>query len=142
MSTLANLSAHSGKQHAYIVGTFVLLNVLCILTAWFQAIIFEIQCNVFVCEQSNNWHDSQIIHTKAIGPTNAQRCCSPLVSTEPFEVTLFWLEIRVYRRVCMSEYNQRRQSNVECYWRVVNGLSGESLISSCLGWTTSRRQVA
>jgi len=62
MSTLANLSAHSGKQHAYIVGTFVLLNVLCILTAWFQAIIFEIQCNVFVCEQSNNWRQPDNTH--------------------------------------------------------------------------------
>jgi len=40
---------------------------------------------------------------------HCERSCSPLVYTEPFSVTLFWLHIQAYWKVCcISEYNQRR----------------------------------
>jgi len=68
-------------------------------------ILSMIQCNVLVCEQFNSY--SLQIYIAAVGRcfiahVNAQRSCSqlvyikPLIYTEPFNGTLFYLHIQVY----------------------------------------------
>jgi len=89
-------------------------------------ILVVTQCNTVVCEQFYSWHGRPLTYIPGnwslfpVAHVNVQRCFSLFVIyTKPFNVTLFLLHIQVHWRVsCISEYSQRRQSNLECYWRV------------------------
>ena len=94
-----------------------------------------IQRDVLVCGQSDRRHDSLQIYIAAVGG-----CFLWLIRTlnafvrrhstsNHFNVTCFWLHAQVYRSFLLYIWIQSKEAvNLECYWRVISGQTGESLL--------------
>ena len=111
-----------------------------ILMRDFRQFLFVIRCNKLVCEQSSSWHDNLLTNITAIG-----RCFRSLLKTLNAVVRCCSAPNRLKLRcsdftfmcsktfVVYLDINEGKQPHAECYWRVINGQSGESLYS-VLNW--------
>jgi len=104
-------------------------NVLFILTVWFQAIIYSWFTSLWMFANSPQltWCSTLLQNFKAIGCWFRSFMWTRIAVVRRYSTSIrLMLRCSDFILKCIEEF-QKRQSILECYWRVINGHSSESL---------------